>query len=224
MREYRYNVFTLIHKGLRGLLYNTAMRIQQSDLSRVEEGSAAIQQIEVVVLLFEKHAENEDKFLLAAVVQHDTDIASNFRSGHEHDLRLAEILRTGIDAWKRAGDDGRRSAAARNIFYAFNDFTAFNLSHMNKEEKLLNKILWQHYRDDEIRLFEQAMTRNTPADLLLVNAKWMIRSVNDRELIEWLTDTRQRTSPDLFQALVNIAKSELSPKRWQFIAGNAGVG
>jgi hemerythrin-like domain-containing protein len=224
MGSHRYNVFALIHKGLRGLLYNTALRLQQADLGRVDEGSAAIQQVEVVILLFEKHAENEDKFLLPAAMQHEPDVATDFRSEHQEDQRLGEKLRTGIDAWKRSDNDHERTDAGKNIFYTLNDFAAFNLAHMNKEEKLLNKILWQHYRDDEIRLFEQAMIRNTPPDLLSVSAKWIIRSVSDPELTRWLTDVRQHASPELFLLLTALGKSELSPKRWQSIVDNAGTG
>lgn len=42
-----------------------------------------------------------------------------------------------------------------NLFYALNDYKAYNLYQMIKEESMLNESLWATYTDDEIIGFEQ---------------------------------------------------------------------
>ncbi|GAB3332629.1 hypothetical protein GCM10027299_39340 [Larkinella ripae] len=45
MSENRYNVFNPIHKGLRGMLFDTAIRLQQTDLAQ-PEARATVEQLE----------------------------------------------------------------------------------------------------------------------------------------------------------------------------------
>ena len=52
----RYNIFNQVHKGLRELLYQTASRLQQTDFSTHQEREAILEQVNIVVDLFDKHA------------------------------------------------------------------------------------------------------------------------------------------------------------------------
>ena len=73
MQEQRYNVFNQIHKGLRGMLYDTAIRLQQTDFSRLE-ASTIVDQLEQVLIFFDEHAENEDQFILPHIRKHNAQL------------------------------------------------------------------------------------------------------------------------------------------------------
>lgn len=216
MEKNRYNTFNLIHKGLRGFLYNTGLVLQQADLSDPEQSWVVVRQVEEVVSVFDKHALNEDKFLLPAVTEHSAMVAASFENEHAEDHRLGENLKASIAAWQKATSIEERLTEGRKIFYAFNEFIAFNLYHMNKEETLLNKVLWESYRDDEIRLFEQAILRNTPPEMIAVTGKWIMRSISDAEIVRWVSEIK-RHAPHLFEALQSLGKNELPAVRWEAV-------
>lgn len=62
----RYNIFYQVHKGLRAMLYETAIQLQQTDFSNADEAGNIIR-IKEVVELFDKHAHSEDNNILNAI-------------------------------------------------------------------------------------------------------------------------------------------------------------
>ena len=63
----RYNIFYMIHKGLRQMLYQTASRMLQTDFSQSEDTNELLPQITELLDLFDGHAQTEDNFVLPAI-------------------------------------------------------------------------------------------------------------------------------------------------------------
>ncbi|MBS1687584.1 MAG: hypothetical protein JSS96_02580, partial [Bacteroidetes bacterium] len=87
MSETRYNIFNQIHKGLRNMLYSTAVDIQRTDFA-LAKASATIEQVLLVLDLFEEHAHNEDCHLLPMAEKHDAVLVAEFERDHEIDHKL----------------------------------------------------------------------------------------------------------------------------------------
>ena len=49
----RYNIFYQVHKGLRAMLYETALLLQHTDFTNFDEAEQAIEQLQTVVELFD---------------------------------------------------------------------------------------------------------------------------------------------------------------------------
>lgn len=214
MNQERYNSFNQIHKGLRALLYDTALQLQQADLSDKLSSMGAITQLEEVLFLFESHAHGEDQFFNEPLEQKDQTVATLFLEEHKEDHRLSQVLNDMINQWKNAVQDQVRGITGRNLLYAYNEFIAFNLYHMNKEEIELNKALWDQYTDDEIKSTEQRLVQQVPPAKMMKYAKWMIRGINDSELSHWLSEVRVTAPAPVFAGLYQIAEKELPPTRF----------
>jgi hypothetical protein len=78
-----YNVFNSIHKGLRNLLYSTAIQIQQTDFSS-DQAAATNQAIKLVVALFDEHAQHEDTYLLPLIEKYDSALIAQFEKDHRY--------------------------------------------------------------------------------------------------------------------------------------------
>jgi hypothetical protein len=133
------------------------------------------------------------------------------------DHRLANVLNSLIASYKEAATPQLREEKGRHLFYAFNEFIAFNLYHMNKEEIELNAALWERYSDQEIKSIEQTLVQSIPPPKMMKYSKWMIRGINNKELIHWLDEVRRFAPPPVFEMLNGIAKAELSQERYQAI-------
>ncbi len=214
----RYNSFNQVHKGLRALLYETALKIQQTDMSQAEAAEPVISQIEEVLFLFESHAHGEDHYFNEPLEKTNPEVAMLFEKEHVEDHRLANVLSSLIASYKQATTSPARAERGKHLFYAFNEFIAFNLYHMNKEEIELNAALWDRYSDSEIKSIEQTLVQNIPPQKMAQYAKWMIRGINDKELIHWLDEVRRFAPPPVFEMLLAIAEVELSQQRFATIS------
>jgi len=215
MNTPRYNSFNQIHKGLRAMLYESALQLQQTDLSDSSSGEAAIQQIEEVLYLFDSHAHNEDHFFNEPLEKTNPAIAELFEKEHEEDHRLGNVLRDLISQWRAANQAEVRWETGRNLVYAFNEFIAFNLYHMNKEEIELNAVLWEVYTDEQIKATEQTLVQQTPPQKMMQYAKWMIRGCNTMELAKWLREIRMGAPAEVFAVMMKLAEEQLPVSRFE---------
>lgn len=209
----RHNSFNLVHKGLRSFLYDTAEKIQQADLSSTQS-AGIIDQVSLVITLFESHAHNEDHFFNEPLAKLNPRVASLFMQEHEEDHRLSNVLSDLISSWRKASSPEKRSEVGRHLFYAFNEFIAFNLYHMNKEEIELNEVMWKEYSDVSIKATEQALVQSIPPEKMAVYAKWMLRGNNDADIIKWLTEVRDFAPAEVGVVLKSMASHELSAERY----------
>ncbi len=210
----RHNSFNQVHKGLRALLFETAIKIQQCNFADTPAGEKVLQELEQVLLLFESHAHNEDHFFNEPLEEVNKEVARLFEKEHEEDHRLALVLETLIKAWRKANGREERLTIGQQMMYAFHEFIAFNLNHMNKEETLLNQVLWETYTDDQIRATEQQLVQSIAPDKMIQYAQWMIRGINAGEMIHWMRELAVSAPKPVYDQLYAMAREEWGT-RWK---------
>lgn len=214
--EKRYNVFNQIHKGLRYIMYDTSLKLQQADFTTVNSGDT-IAQLELLLDIFDEHAHHEDTYVLPHIQQHAPHLVESFEKDHVTDHKLSADLREHITEWKNATDAAGKMTAGNHIFYAFNDFIAFNLYHMNREEHELLHTLWKHYTDAEIMAMQQQIIQSIPPQTMMTEATWMMRALNNAEITAWMGGVRATAPAPMYDGLQHIAISELPAERWNII-------
>jgi hypothetical protein len=213
----RYNVFNQIHKGLRLMMFNTGTAIQQTDFTDVDQAAPIIQQLEEVLNFFDQHADHEDTYILSNVTIHNSVLVDELEQDHGDDHSLVQNLLHHIFNWKLAKDKEAMRKAGEQIHYLFNDFIAFNLYHMNKEERALNEVLWKNYSDLQILGMEQEILNSISPEDLIAESKWMMRAINNEEVIEWILGVKNGAPAEVYNTFLNMAKQELPEKRWSKI-------
>ena len=211
----RYNIFQQIHKGLRALLYETALQVQHADFWNVEEADDAIESIEEVIRLFDKHAHSEDTLVFPAVEKYDPAVADAFEQEHVKDHLLANLLAVSISGYRSAAVITEKAEAGRQLQDAYAKFMIFNLEHMAKEEEVLNPILWRHYKDEELMGITQQIISKIPQDYMARYSKWMMRGLNNAEITGWLKGVEKNAPEPVFQALFATAEQELPERRFR---------
>jgi Hemerythrin HHE cation binding domain len=213
----RYNIFYLVHKGLRALLYETALLIQQTDFSNAEETEISLTQLETVLELFDKHAHTEDILIFSAIEQYEPSVVDAFEQEHEKDHALGERLKEFSAAFVNAGTEDGKIILGKKINQAFIDFMVFNLEHMAKEEDIINSALWRYYTDAELHGITQKIVAAIPPPAMAQYSKWMMRGLSNSEITGWLKQVKN-TAPDfVFQSLIKTAEDELTIHRLQLV-------
>jgi hemerythrin-like domain-containing protein len=213
----RYNIFYEVHKGLRTMMYETAVQIQQTDFVNQEEAEQVLDQIKNLVELFDKHAYSEDRFVFAAVQPYEPAVVEAFEQEHVKDHALGESLARQLNLFSNAVSDDEKLRIGRLLYQAFIEFMIFNLQHMAKEEDSINKILWQKYNDEQLKGITANIIANIPPVQMAQFTKWMMRGLSNCEIAGWLKEVKN-TAPDfVFQSLMQTASRELNIHRLQLV-------
>jgi len=213
----RFNAFSMIHKALRGMLYDAATCLQHADFTNTEDARAVFQKIDIILELFDDHADHEDALILPMVNDHDKALVTSFEEEHVKDRNLCVDLRSGMAAYHDASTPAERVMAGNKVFFAFNEFIAFNLQHTNREETVLNEVLWENYTDQDIMAVNQKIAANIPPEKAIINVTWMMRSCNNMELAGFMKMIRATAPPERVALLMGLAQKELAPARWELI-------
>ncbi|RZM27302.1 MAG: hypothetical protein EOO88_13870 [Pedobacter sp.] len=217
MNSTRLNVFNQIHKGLRALLFDTAILMQQTDFGNSQQAEPVLAQTELLLSMFDAHAQHEDSCILECAHQHNPGLIGEFESEHQTDLVLSSQLAALIDRYRAAGNEDQRYAVGTALLHALFDFIAFNLKHMSKEEKELNMVLWDNYNDREIMQMEHRIQQLIPPDKLFIYFKWMIRGLNNIEVVQWLIAVKNGAPEVVFNGLLEECRVNLPAERWRLI-------
>ncbi len=211
----RYNIFHRVHKGLRALLYETAIQVQHTDFWNVEEAEELILRMEELVRLFDKHAHTEDHFVFPAVQKYEPSIVDAFEQEHKKDHLLGQLLSAAIDLYRNAEVITDKAQVGSQVNTAFVKFMVFNLEHMAKEEDVLNGILWRYYSDAELMAITREILAQVPAEYGQQYSKWMLRGLNNEEITGWLKEVERSAPESVFQSLFVAAERELPGTRFR---------
>lgn len=209
----RYNVFKNIHKGLRTMLFSTQMKWQQTDFTSPEAASM-VAKLETVLYYYDQHANHEDQFILSKIIQQEPQIAAALEEEHVVDHELSQNLRSLLNRWRDSSTNEARESAAAAVFYALNEFIAFNLYHMNKEETILLPLLWKHFSDAEILGMQDNILASINPEILIEESRWMMRSISDTEIQEWLGGVKMSAPDFVYNSFIQMAAEELPAERF----------
>jgi len=208
----RFNPFNMIHKALRAMLYDTALTLQQTYFADQAEAADAMEKMNEVIIAFEKHGMHEDTILMPVIAGYDPAMIASFEQEHKEDLSLGNKLRHLQNMYNATESAEERIMAGSVITRAFRDYMIFNLEHMQREEVELNKLLWDHYTDEELLEINARIVATIPPAEMTSASQWFMRSINKAEARSWLIAVKQ-TAPDfVFDSLFELTAIHLTER------------
>lgn len=213
----RYNIFNQVHKGLRAFLYDTAMQVQQTDFAPAAEAIQTLERIEKALHYFSRHAQYVERFLFPFIKEYNAALTTVFKQQYQAHAVQIQQLQGLMQAYYQASGREEKITAGKFIQQAFTGFVITHLDHMTREDNLINGILWRHYSDTALLGLEKEIVSQLPPRDLAALSKWIIRGMNNTEIIEWLKAIEKTTITPIFRAFFASAEKELPENRWQKI-------
>ncbi len=213
----RFDLFQLIHKGLRAALYHTALQLQQTNFLRAGETEAALNRVREIILLFNEQSRRQDAHILPAIEPYEPSVVATLQTEHESIAKLSQDLQTGIAQVESANSETARIEAGRELTERFTAFMTAQLRHMAEEESIGNTILWRYYRDEELRSINNRIEEATAPWIRDFFQGWMLRGINDLEAANWVNTIQRQQSEIAYRTLLQKCSSELSPERLRSI-------
>ena len=213
----RYNIFNQVHKGLKAFLYDTAMRVQQTDFTIAAEAVQTVEKIGEALYYFSQHALHVERFLFPFITPYNPALINTFKQQYQSEIVQAQQLKGVMNVYEHAVCTEEKALAGKAIHKAFTSFLVAHLDCMAKEDSLLNPLLWRYYNDIELLGLEKdIVSRLSPKDLAALS-KWSIRGMNNQEIIDWLRAIEKTSIAAIFSTFFNSAAKELPENRWQQI-------
>ena len=206
------------------MLYDTAISLQLNDFTNTLETVEVLEKLDQTLYIFYEHASHEDKFILPVIGRFNVGLVSEFDREHEKDEFMTRRINSLVSVYHNAGGEEGRMEGGEAISKAFNEFIAFNLYHMNKEEEKINPVLWANYTDEEIRGIERTLVATISKEEMMITSKWMLLGINDEEIVAWLQAIKYNAPCFVFQAMMELAEKVLSTNRWNKIQGDLTEG
>lgn len=220
----RYNIFYQIHKGLRALLYDTMIKLQQTDFTNEKDAAAVTAQVATVLELFDAHAHTEDNFILPEITTYEPSIVALFENEHVEDLKLSTGLSDMLKAFSLCESDEAKKDIGRKLEHAVAAFMNFNLAHMAKEEDVLNKILWRYYTDEQLHEVTMRILAHVDPKLMPLYNKWMMHGLSNSEIKQWLLQVKNNAPDFVFRGMMELAAAELPANRLAVIQAELSEG
>lgn len=212
MKDSRYNIYTLIHKGLRASLCQNLVDLGKLDNT---DPDAVTRQLDITgdLLHFCRgHLAHENNFIHPVIQKLDKNPLQTIADHHEHETAIAELQHR-IAAIRNLPAT-ERAAALQEFYGLFSLFAAENFTHMRIEETYNAELLWQHFSDAEIHAIEQQIVNSLSPEENLLALLMILPNITHAERALFLQGFRQAVPADAFNATVAMLKPLLSTKDW----------
>lgn len=217
MTSLRYNFFHQIHQGLRALLYQASLTVQQTDFKNSIASAETKKTLNELLLLFDSHAHTEDTLVFPMIQEHAPELVADFEQQHEIDSRLGEQLRNTIEQHDAAVSDVEKLVAGKAIQGALAGFTAFNLNHMLKEETEVAEVIWRHYSDEVLHNKTAEIVANLTPEKNMRYSFWMLKGLGTHEIIEWFREIQAAAPPFVFDQMKALAKTAMPAEQFTIV-------
>ena len=218
-QEQRYNIFKRTHKGLRGMLFDAGARIQQTDFTKAKQTDAAIDIVKQTTRSFLYHLSKEDNLLYHSVVLYAPYIIAMIEQTNIKDEKLARSIDKTIEQYKDMATKNEMISFGLQLQAVFFEFTAAVLQHMNKEETVINEILWSNYSDKQLIGMEVKMMKQASSSDSTWYTGKILKELSNREILMWVDIIKEHATPFMLKKLISTARIVLPIDRWQMIRG-----
>src|SRR4030095_8226295 len=218
-QEHRYNIFKRTHKGLRSMLFEAGAKIQQTDFSKNKQANAVIDAVKQSTRSFLYHLRKEDNLVYHSVVLYAPYIVAMIEQTNIKDEALARSIDNKIDQYKELNTQKEKIAFGHQLQAVFFEFTAAVLQHMNKEETVINELLWSNYTDRELVALEVEMLKQSTPEACTWYTGKILKELSNPEIIIWINGIAEHASTTIIEKLINTTQKVLPVDRWQMIRG-----
>lgn len=212
----RYDIYALIHKGLRKAMCDALVQlgcVDPHDDRAFDEVAGQVQQLLRACL---GHVEHENSFVHTAMEARcpgsSRDISQQHLEHEHHILGLGEEIER-----LRKLPALRRADQLHSYYRFFADWVADNLMHMEQEERDHNATLWAYFSDAEIQDIEQRLVAHIEPALMPVVQGYMLTAMNPPERAGFLRAVREQAPTTVFNELLGGLRSCLPDTHYKHL-------
>ena len=217
------DLFTFIHKALRSIIYNAASNLQSANFTDEKEVENLLASLRHDLDLLHEHAVNEDNIIFPEIANNEPDMISELNDEHKALEEKLHKIKTQIEKTNLTADNEKRVELGSELNNLFNDFAASYLAHMNHEEATVLEASFKYLTDEELIAIRTRIQTQIPSERYKTWLHWMLKSLNNSELIGLLGGMKSSAPPQVFESVLNTAQAIVNNQRWTNIKLQIGI-
>lgn len=157
MQRERYNIYEKAHSKLRRQLLDAGLVVQATDFGKKAEAKYAFDKIKESKSIIYQYL-NQVKEILETIITVAPYIVMELEKENNSIKELVMKMDNIHDQHRQAFIGSLKKKIGSDMQQLFFELTAASLKMMNREEMIVNELLWTHYTDTEIQVLEKRMT------------------------------------------------------------------
>ena len=218
----RQDIFTVVHKAIRALLYDLGKALQAADFSE-PSSRHVLDRLRLTLEMLAEHARHEERFIFAEIHRFEPGLVAALEAEHKSVEAKARRLSMAIDDLCAAVDDESRVLSSEALNRRFNEFVAAYFSHLNREEDEVLPATWKHLTDREIGEMRTRIQQDTAPERYTEWLRWIFSSQTTAELVKLFNGVRSSAPPEILSKMKQVAEDTVGTQRWKTIAERASL-
>lgn len=217
MRRERYNIYEKAHSKLRRQLLDAGLMVQATDFGRKSEANYAFDKIKETNSTIHQYL-GQVKEILEAIITMAPYIVMELEKGNSSIKELVIKTDTIRDQYNQAFTTTLKRKIGNEMQQVFFELTAASLKMMNREEIIVNDLLWTNYTDAEIQELEKRMTAPS-FKIDTVNVTVVEQTVPLNKALTPVNITPLISLSDILpgsEKLSMLIRTVLAPGKWSF--------
>lgn len=201
----------------------TDSRASEEIIAKLRHDLTAATQMTCVLCMLHDHAGQEERNFYPSLRKFEPALVDEMLSEHSVIVKMLTGVAKVSDELLEASDPNERVTLGTRLVHDANEFFAYYLAHMNREEVRVVPASQRHFTDDQLRAIRgQIMASFTPEQMGAM-LKWMLPALNVQELTDMFMGLKHGAPPPMFQGLVSSARAHVPPARWNVVAQRVGI-
>lgn len=222
MNKVREDLFTGIHKAIRSMIYETGSILQSADFCDSHEEQATLKILCNNLKKLKSHGEHENNNIFNRLNEYEHETANIFFTEHNLIDRKYDELTALIREMLESPPEHKYDYGIK-INIGFNNFAAYYLTHMNKEEEIAIPSTQKCFNDEELIEMRMNIQKSIPPDIYQEWMQYMLPAMNNSELKLLFAAIKSSTPPEVFSSLSGIAEGLIGSERWEKIVSGEMV-
>ncbi|MGP8145112.1 MAG: hemerythrin domain-containing protein [Thermoplasmata archaeon] len=220
-----------MHKALRSMIYSLGGRLLAVDFADKAASAAVLADLQhefsravsatCVVCLLHEHAGAEATHIFPSVQSFEPELIRKLLEDHNEITRRLVALTRMADELGGTEVPERRMELGARVTREANEFFAFYLAHINKEEATIVPRMRDLFTNDQMRAMQGAIMGAMPPERLASYLRWMLPSLNLSELTGMMTGVKHGAPPDFLKFVTGVGAASVDPTRWAAVRERA---
>lgn len=210
----RVNIYGFPHKGIRNGLGQLSFKVGSLMLDDAQDLKACKQIADDLSELLDLHLNAEETFVAPPMEAKAPGSTEHNHEDHQEMQRLEHEMKSAVDTLMEAPNEMNLN----NAYNKINHFIREYFRHMSEEEIDMNKVIWEHFSDEEVLGWQgQILSKLTPAQFFKW-FKYIIPSLTQLEQRIMLGGFKENAPAEVYKETIKNLEPYLSAKQFKYIS------
>jgi hypothetical protein len=202
-------IINRMHKGLRTWLFETGIKIQETDFLELAQGREIAADLRNIIMVIERKSSIDEKYVFPILVKQAPFFVNIMDTENQKIKRIADQLGGFLNYYIEPGTTLHHMSTGFSIQQVYNELMGAVLTYMNRLELMLKELESAAGSEGIIYELEEALLLNLDFGKVVMPKEWIFKSLNDNELEQFLTNRYVLRNAWLSREMSRIAQSRL---------------